>query len=432
MRVSVVATALSLLLLFTASASGAASFRDPAGDDNAAPDLTSVSVSETAGGLTIGVDVANYQTLPAESWFNIWFDLDNNEDTGDVAGDEALVRFLVGGIVEHYVWNGTALVAAPATGMSGTFAAGKLTLNVPKAGVFTDTAFGVLAVGARSQTLGSEEFVASDFVPGSGRSAFTSPTPISVTDPTGDHAAAPDIGQVRVTDAKDGWIRFAISTPNRATLPVDSAVVLTVDADNKARTGSGGADILITDIGGQQAILQRWSARRRDFVDDTGRTQLRARSGSNVVTIELHRSELGNPPRFGFALSGVAVDVTVGEPTAVDLAPNNGSFWRYTLVNPLRLLPGKAVGAPTRPRAGAQFTISVPIKRSDTNRRITSGRVTCNVVIGGKRVRAVGRVRNGQAQCALVLPASAAAVRGSVTVVSDGVAVTSRFSFRVR
>jgi hypothetical protein len=432
MRVSVVAAALSSLLLFTASASGAASFTDAAGDDNAAPDLTSVTVSEAAGTLTIGVDVANYQTLPAESWFNIWFDLDNNPDTGDTAGDEALVRFLVGGMVEHYTWSGTALVPTPATGMSGTFAAGKLTLSVPKAGVFTDSAFGVLAVGARSQTFGTDEFVASDFAPGSGRSAFAAPTPLSVPDPTGDNAAAPDLGQVRVTDARDGWIRFAISTRNRATLPVDSAVVVAVDADNRARTGSAGADLLITDIGGQQAVLQRWSARRRNWADDTGPTRVRARSGSNVVTIEIHGSELGNSPRFGFTLSGVAVDVTAGQPMAVDLAPNNGAFWRYTLANPLRLLPGRAVGLPTRPRAGAQFTVSVPIKRSDTNRRITNGRVTCNVVVGGKRVRAVGRVRNGMAQCALVLPFSASAVRGSVTVVSDGVAVSSRFSFRVR
>ena len=77
------------MLLLTGVASGAASFADSTGDDNASPDITSVVVSEpVAGTLSVVVTVGNYQTLPKESWFNLWFDLDRNSNTGDPSGDE--------------------------------------------------------------------------------------------------------------------------------------------------------------------------------------------------------------------------------------------------------------------------------------------------------------------------------------------------------
>ena len=57
----------------------AASFSDTPGDNNAAPDVTTVAVSETPdGNLTIAATIANYQALPANSWVNLWFDLDSN------------------------------------------------------------------------------------------------------------------------------------------------------------------------------------------------------------------------------------------------------------------------------------------------------------------------------------------------------------------
>ncbi len=81
------------VFLFASLAFGAATFADDPGDDNAAPDVTSVSVSEAPDGmLTLVVRVGNYQSLPADSWFNFWFDLDSNPLTGD-EGDEALVRY---------------------------------------------------------------------------------------------------------------------------------------------------------------------------------------------------------------------------------------------------------------------------------------------------------------------------------------------------
>jgi len=436
MKVSVVGGALCALLLLTgiASASGAASFSDSTGDDNASPDITSVAVSEpVAGAVSVAVAVGNYQTLPTGSWFNLWFDLDRNPDTGDPSGDEALIRFLSEGGVEHYLWNGSQMAETPATGMTGSFNAGVATVTIPKSGAFAVSTFGILAVSARGQTLSGDMYITSDFAPNTGRSPWTSPTPGNFPDAPNDHGAVPDIGQVRVTDAKNGWIRFAISTPNRAALTNESAIFVTIDADNKPRTGGAGADVSITDVGGNLQ-LEKWNTARRAWRPDTAPTRVRERSTPNTVIVEIHSSELESSPRFGFKLTSVHVDLVAGEPLGFDFAPNNLSWWRYQLANPIavRLLAGRAVGVPARPRAGVPFTISVPVRRSDTNQAITSGIVTCNVVVAGKRVRAQGRIRAGKAQCALRVPNVGATVRGSVTVRSGGATVVSRFSFRVR
>ncbi len=432
MRACVAGVALSCLLLLTGVAAGAASFSDTVGDDNASPDITSVSISEAGDLVTVRVQVANYQSLPGRSWFNIWFDLDQNPQTGDGAGDEMLVRYVDTGAIEHYAWTGTDWAEAPAPGVTGSFNAGAMSLVLPKT-FLGSSSFGVLAVGARGQLLTGELLVASDFAPASGRFAYTSPTPVTYPDPAGDHAAAPDIAQVRVTDGKDGWIRFDIQTPNRRTLPPSSLVIVSIDADNRANTGGAGAEATLSTLGGE-IRLQRWSRARRDWVDDDPPSRIRLRSRANHVVLDIHRSELGNPAGFGFKVTSIDLETLTGMFMAVDFAPNNGAFWRYRMTNQpaLRLVAGRAVGKPVRPRSGSRFTVSVPVRRSDTNRAIASGRVTCNVTVAGKRVRAAGRVRAGRAECALRVPATGSPVRGSLTVRSAGAAVTSRFSFRVR
>ena len=66
-----------------------------------------MSVAEANEILTLRVTVRNFQVLPTGTWFNIWFDLDRNSQTGDIAGDESMVRFFETGELEHYNWNGT-------------------------------------------------------------------------------------------------------------------------------------------------------------------------------------------------------------------------------------------------------------------------------------------------------------------------------------
>ncbi len=421
------------VLVWATVAWGAASFTDGAGDDNAAPDVTAVSVSEAADGmLTVSLTAANYQTLPANSWFNLWFDLDSNQQTGDV-GDEALVRYLADGEIEFYLWNGSELVERPVAGMTGRFEAGVLTFTAPESLFGGLSTFGILAVAARGQTFGESEFVASDYAPDRGRSPFVGPALVSFPDPSSDQDAAPDLTSIRVSDAKDGWISFAVATPNYATVPPESVLLVAIDRDNRAGTGDNGADALITTVAGE-IRLERWDEQSEEWIADPLPTRARVRNSSNVITVDIHRSELESTSRFGFAVTAVDLDAVGEEVVGVDFAPDNSSFFRYTLTNKaaLRLLARGAVGTPRAPRAGKPFTITLPVRRSDTNRGITGGTVTCNVTADGTRVRAAGRVSGGSARCSLVVPNGAGTVRGSMTVRSGGAAVTARFSFKAR
>lgn len=420
-------------LVFAGVALSAASFSDVAGDDNAAPDVTAVTVSETPDGLlTVTVAVANYQTLPENSWFNLWFDLDSDPSTG-AEGDEAVINYRSEGAIAFLFWDGSTLVERPAAGMAGRYEAGVLTLTAPKSALGTMTKFGILAVSSRGQPVGNDEVIASDFAPDSGRLPYVSPGQNAFPDPGSDQDAAPDITSVRVSDTKDGWISFAISTPNYATLPGESLLRISIDSDNKVSTGDAGAEILVTTIGGEH-VLERWNAAASAWGDDTAPTRVRTRNDQNLVTVDVHRSELGDVARFGFEVIAAAINTSEGSVLAVDFAPDDPGFFKYALVNKpaLRLIAGKTVGNPVQPRAGKPFTVSMPVRRSDTNRAISSGAVSCKVTADGKRVPAAGRIRAGRAQCTFVVPQSASAVRGSLTVRAGGTAVTARFSFKVR
>jgi hypothetical protein len=317
--------------------------------------------------------------------------------------------------------------------MTGRFEAGILTVTAPKSALGSPASFGVLAVTSREQQLGEDELVASDYAPDRGRSPFVAPAQLVFPDPQGDEDAAPDITGVRVSDAKDGWISFAISTPNYVTLPVDTVLLLGIDRDGRPSTGDDGAEVLVTNIGGE-VILERWNAREREWIEDDSPTRVRARNGGGVVTLDVHRSELDDVARFGFSLISADIDTFAESVLALDFMPDDQSFLRYTLVNKpaLRLIGGQTFGTPSQPRAGRPFTVNLPVHRSDTGRAITSGTVTCNVTAGGKRVPAVGKVRAGGGQCSFVVPQTAALVRGSMTVRSGGKSLSARFSFRVR
>jgi hypothetical protein len=420
-------------LVFAGVALSAASFSDVAGDDNAAPDVTTVGVSETPDGLlTVTVGVSNYPTLPTNSWFNLWFDLDSDQSTGD-AGDEALIRYVSDGTVEFYRWDGFTLVERDAAGMSGRYEAGVLTVTAPKTALGAVASFGILAVSSRSQALGGDEVIASDYAPDRGRSPYAGPAQVAFPDPPLDHDAAPDITSVRVSDTKEGWISFAISTPNYATLPGESVLALSIDTDSDVTTGDEGAEILITSVGGA-STLERWNRAASAWANDTAPTRVRARNEQNLITIDVHRSELGDVARFGFEVIAADINTAEGIVLAVDFAPDDLGFFKYALVNrpAVRLIVGKTVGTPAQPRAGKPFTVSVPVRRSDTNRPVTSGKVSCTVSADGKRVPASGRIRGGRAQCTFVVPQGTSAVRGSLTVRSAGTAATARFGFKVR
>jgi hypothetical protein len=429
-----VAGLVAATLVVVSPAAGARGFSDPPGDVNAAPDITSVEVSQAAPGvLGLRLSVGNYQTLPAESWVNVWFDTDSNPSTGD-AGDEAVVRYLSSGTVELYTWNGTEFVQAATDGIAGAFSAGVLTISVPRSSIKVADTFGILAVGSRGQDLGSEELIASDYAPDVGRSAYSGTATVTYPDPANDHDAAPDVTSVRVSDAKNGWIRFAITTPNYTTLPVESAIVLTIDADDNQRTGDGGAEVRLNTLGGEIS-LQRWNSRARTWVADDLPTRARLTNSRHVVTIDLHDSELGSTGRFGFAVLTADVNSAIQAVLAVDFSPDNGSNFHYALANKpaVTLVPTRLFVTPTRPHAGEQFAVNLSVRRSDTNRPVTAGSVSCHVRVGEKSVHATGMIVGGGGRCSLLVPAATggSVLRGTIAVRSGGKTVVKRFSYVV-
>jgi hypothetical protein len=414
----------------------ATSFSDPAGDNNAAPDVTSVTVAEaTATSLTITVRVANHQSLPRDSWLNVWFDLDLNPNTGD-EGDEALIQFFDDGGLRYFHWNGSELARRPTLDMSGTFAAGLFTLTLPTSTFESASTFGVLVVGARAQDIGGDEdLVATDFAPdgGAARGRYVAPGPSSFTDASGDHDAAPDVTRVQVADTKAGTIAFTIATPSHARLSPDNWVELDVDVDRRRSTGNGGVDVYVQLFRGR-AFAGRWNATSEEF-DTVRNAGVRGRSSNGVVTLEVPRRLLDDAARFDFYVLSGDSDVDEEQDFAMDIAPDGDAWWRYALANrpALRLIAGGATGLPARPRAGAAFTVVVPIRRSDTGRGLTAGSVACRVTVQGQRVASAGRIAGGAARCSLVVPAGArGAVAGSLTVRSGGKSVVTRFSFTIR
>ena len=425
---------LGAILSVAGVALGARGFSDPAGDDNAAPDATAVEISEpTVGVIAIKLTVANYPALPENSWVNLWFDVDANASTGDDAGDEALVRYLSSGTTELYTWNGSQYAAGSNAGVAASFATGALTVSVPRAAVKAAAAFGLLVVSSRGQPVGDEELIASDFLPDTGRAAFTGPGPSAFPDPAGDHDAAPDIGAVRVSDVKSGWITFAITTPNYAVLPEQSAVILTIDADDNRRTGEAGADLQLSLAAGEIS-LERWDGAR--WASDELPTRARHRNSASVVSIDLHVSELGNSSRFRFSLLSADVNAAIQGVVALDVAPDDFSFWRYSLANrpALRLTATRLFSRPAQPRAGKPFAVNLAVMRSDTGRPITSGAVGCRVRAAQSAVTAKGTVVGGSGRCAFVVPqgAKGKSLRGTITVRTGGKAVAANFAFVVR
>ena len=425
--------ALALVALLTAGvALSARGYADAAGDANSAPDITGLEISEAStGSLAIRVGIGNFEALPPGSWINVWFDTDSNQQTGD-AGDEALVRYSSDGSLELFTWDGTRFVEGTLTGLTAAFVGGSLQLSVPRTSIAAAGAFGVLAVTSREQAGSDEVVIASDFVPDRGRTAFAA-SPVAVTDPSGDQDGAPDITTVRVSDLKNGWVTFAISTPNYATLPVETVLAIVLDVDGNAGTGQGGAEALLA-VGAGEISLERWTSSR--WIPDDLPTRARVRQGQGKVLVDVHVSELANTRRFGFSLIGLDVNTAGEQVLGVDLAPDSGDYWRYTLVNKaaVKLVFTKIVTNPVRPRAGKSFTVGIAATRSDTGRGVSSGTVSCSVLARGQRVAARGRIDGGAGLCTFVVPKSAVGsiVRGTVRVRSGGASLARDFAFVVR
>ncbi|CAN5290189.1 hypothetical protein BH20ACT13_BH20ACT13_14790 [soil metagenome] len=110
---------------------GPASFVDPTRDHDAAPDITSISVSDTPGGkIDVRVATSNYPTLPADKVIGVDFDLEGRPPTAD----DVFVEYLSGpGIVQVNIEEDEILAPSvrPNTA-TGRYENGVLTLSVDR------------------------------------------------------------------------------------------------------------------------------------------------------------------------------------------------------------------------------------------------------------------------------------------------------------
>ena len=235
------------VLATAAGAAPSAAYADPAGDGNEAPDLRSVTVDDaTPGVVNIRVTVSNFQELPADSRITLQFDLDRNATTG-LAGDELVIRYWDDETLEVVRWNGIAMYPSSSEGVRVSFSSGELELDADRAALGGSTAFSLLVLSARTQQVGIGRVTSTDFAPGSGRIAYASPDESSLTDPQGDHDAAPDITSVSMSDTAAGIIQVRVATPNYPALPPDK--IIGVDFDLEGRP-SPADDVFVAYLSG--------------------------------------------------------------------------------------------------------------------------------------------------------------------------------------
>lgn len=104
-----------LLLAVPAGASNSQTFADSTGENPAAPDVTSIAVSnDDAGLITFQINVSNRPTLTPDMLFWVFLDTDGNPATGDTVanGADYLIQ-LIPGFVDLYKWNGSDFVSTP-------------------------------------------------------------------------------------------------------------------------------------------------------------------------------------------------------------------------------------------------------------------------------------------------------------------------------
>jgi hypothetical protein len=120
-------------------------FNDSVGEDAAAPDITSVAVSnDDAGLITFQVNVSNRPAFTPDMYFLIFIDADNNPSTGNpnALGSEYVID-LEPGAVGLFQWNGTTYAAASAqTSLTYAYTATGPTIHVSAVELGRTKAFG--------------------------------------------------------------------------------------------------------------------------------------------------------------------------------------------------------------------------------------------------------------------------------------------------
>ena len=248
----------------------------------------------------------------------------------------------------------------------------------------------------------------------------------SFTDPQGDASGVPDVRSVDVANDDTGKITIRV-TVDALTVPSDTQILVLLDTDRNAATGStnfGGADyFLVGDASDNSFGVVRWNGSGWEGVSAPTSS---ASSGATGMAFHVDRHDLGDTSAFDFSVGSFSGG-------NVDLAPDSGR-WSYTLqlTAPNPQLPSIArvlyPAASILPRAGTTFTFKVRGVVLDDGRSGPPAAVTCKARLAGKPV-----VGSGPGGCTWKLPTSA---RGKpfvviATITYAGASTTQRIPLKV-
>jgi hypothetical protein len=291
------------------------------------------------------------------------------------------------------------------------------------------------------------------------------------TDPPGDAQGGPDLTDVIVYgDPMSGGISISVRA-NGYDRPADGlerGVYVWIDADGSYSTGDpdDGTEYGLTawsDADGYWWNFRKWSGSSWEWVRPPHPTVTFRRSG-DLLSWSVNKSDLGGSSRFSFyVLAGTWI--SAGQRQTIDLAPDGSGMWTYDLVPPppptvlLRLDAPKAT--PARLVAGRRATVTFvatferhvtawvvdPLDPSGGREEemvmfvpVTSGRVTCDPTVAGKRIAHTESLTAGKATLSFTVPRAAkgklvrVSVRITATDPDTGTTLTASRTagFRVR
>jgi hypothetical protein len=164
-------------------------FTDSTGEDPAAPDITSVVISnDDSGMITFKINISNRPALTADMVLIMYLDTDQKATTGDPQslGAEYLIG-LVPGEVDLAKWNGTDYGAAPSqSSLTYSYDATGATIHVSAAELGHTTGFNVgfdAVSGVTTDASGNSDFsnAHDDFAPDIGHGFFSYPVLMKLT-----------------------------------------------------------------------------------------------------------------------------------------------------------------------------------------------------------------------------------------------------------
>jgi hypothetical protein len=254
--------------------------------------------------------------------------------------------------------------------------------------------------------------------------------PATYTDPASDSGTAPDITSVVVSNDANKQITLRINVA-KLVVPSDNRVLIAIDSDQNAATGSQGTDyLLLADLSDKAFGLAYWNG--SSFAEASSGTAS-ASYDDTSFTFSINSSDLGNTTGFNFWARTLQGDtVAAGNH---DDAPDSGSS-NYQLGPAAALKLTVQLFHASKARAGKPFVAVITVARSDgALADVTLDDVTCTATIGGRPLQHGGAVALGPAVgCSWRLPkrSRGKTLRATVTVNLDGATVTKTFTARIK